>query len=444
MQILGQIKTRTEKIRLQNKAKKIRLELKDRLPEMGLPHESADKIASFDIFDQTATADWFDPEWMFGVEDGFDIVIGNPPHGAQLNEIKDKIQNIYKFYEKRKNSASLFIELACRLLKEEGITCFVIPKSFTFVNSWKKTRDFVVANNELLFVVDISKAFEKVKLEQIILAYKKVRLNESYKFKIGDYWTDEIRIISNSNTDLAKKLDLIPIYIDDNKLNIFVKISKDSVLLGQILEIFRGLPFQKKIKPNGEIPILRGDNLGKYYIYGEIPKISLSKTELNNKKLRRLKKKKIISQNIVAHVMNPFDRIIVMATLDNKGYLTLDTVMNTFITDPSFSYLYILGVLNSRLAEWFYYWFVYNRAIRTMHFDKYYMGKLPIKKITSQNQNIICQIEHLVDIVLSFSHNKIHFEDEEKQAKIKEYQTQIDQLVYSLYDLTDEEIKMIE
>jgi PIN domain nuclease of toxin-antitoxin system len=39
---------------------------------------------------------------------------------------------------------------------------------------------------------------------------------------------------------------------------------------------------------------------------------------------------KIISQNIVAHVMKPFDRIIIMATYDKEGYLTLDTVMNTY------------------------------------------------------------------------------------------------------------------
>jgi len=32
------------------------------------------------------SASWFDPEWMFGVEDGFDIVIGNPPYGARILE----------------------------------------------------------------------------------------------------------------------------------------------------------------------------------------------------------------------------------------------------------------------------------------------------------------------------------------------------------------------
>jgi len=126
-----------------------------------------------------------------------------------------------------------------------------------------------------------------------------------------------------------------------------------------------------------------------------------------------------------------------MATYDSKGFLTLDTVMNTFLTDNSFSYEYILGILNSRLAECFYYWFVYNRAIRTMHFDESYIGKLPIKKITPQNQPIANQIITLVDQILSSK-------QQNPTADTSNLEHQIDQLVYKLYDLTEEEIKIIE
>ncbi|MBK8847514.1 MAG: hypothetical protein IPO27_13615 [Bacteroidetes bacterium] len=40
----------------------------------------AEQIASFDPYDQNTSAPWFDPEWMFGLTTGFDIVIGNPPY----------------------------------------------------------------------------------------------------------------------------------------------------------------------------------------------------------------------------------------------------------------------------------------------------------------------------------------------------------------------------
>ena len=58
----------------------IRTEIGELLENEGFPHETTEKIAHWDPYDQNASADFFDPEWMFGVRDGFDVVIGNPPY----------------------------------------------------------------------------------------------------------------------------------------------------------------------------------------------------------------------------------------------------------------------------------------------------------------------------------------------------------------------------
>jgi hypothetical protein len=436
------IKSRAEKIQLQNKDKELREKLKNALINDGWNDKVAEKIANFDIFDQNASADWFDPEWMFGVVDGFDIVIGNPPHGADIKKYKDYIEDHYKFYETRKNSASLFIEKGFNLLKEKGILSYVIPKSITYVDSWERTRKLVYKENKLLTLIDISKAFENVRLEQIILISQKIK-EKSYFYKAGDFWNDRIEIINDVNSEIIEKLEILPIYIDEIKLEILKKLMQDSLKLYNISETFRGLPFQRKISDTG-YPILRGKNINKYQIYREIDKVKLTKSELSSARVKKYMRPKIISQNIVAHVMKPFDRIIIMATYDKEGYLTLDTVMNTFLKDKSFSYEYILGILNSRLAEWFYYWFVYNRAIRTMHFDDGYLGKLPIKKINSKNQPIADQIIQKVDQILTLTQSKDYDTNQEKQKHVKRLEHEIDQLVYQLYNLTDEEIKIIE
>ncbi|WP_108308946.1 TaqI-like C-terminal specificity domain-containing protein [Thermodesulfobium acidiphilum] len=114
--------------------------------------------------------------------------------------------------------------------------------------------------------------------------------------------------------------------------------------------------------------------------------------------------------------------------------------MNTYIKNEFkdiFSYSYILGILNSKLSEWFYYWFVYNRAIRTMHFDKYYIGKLPIKKIDTSNQNIVSEIESKVEDILTIK-------QKDSSSDTSQLQREIDGLVYQLYDLIKGEIKIIE
>jgi hypothetical protein len=114
------------------------------------------------------------------------------------------------------------------------------------------------------------------------------------------------------------------------------------------------------------------------------------------------------------------------------------------LNSDRYSYEYILGILNSRLAEWFYYWFIYNRAVRTMHFDEYYIGRLLIKEITPQNRHIAQQIENLVSQILTLTQSPDYETNPQKQEKVKVLESQIDQLVYKLYNLTEEEIRIIE
>src|SRR3989338_11176991 len=99
-------KTRKEKLDYQKKDAQIRKEIADLLKHSGWDTSTAEKIAAFDIYDQNASADFFDPEWMFGIknpspiagegrgEGGFDVVIGNPPYVRQeeLRPIKPILQ----------------------------------------------------------------------------------------------------------------------------------------------------------------------------------------------------------------------------------------------------------------------------------------------------------------------------------------------------------------
>ncbi len=425
-------KTRNEKLNYQKKDKELRRLLAEELKSIGFPSDSSEKIVAFDPYDQNASADWFDPEWMFEVTDGFDIVIGNPPYGIEMDNIEN-IMKIYKHFDRQKNSASFFIELGSLLTNSKGVIAYIIPKSLSFSEGWKKTRELVTHKNRLLSVIDVSKAFEAVKLEQIIICFSKETTSEAYQFSVGEGWNSEIKVSGKTSKSLIDQLDILPIYVDSRKQNILSKLQQNAILLSEISKTFRGLPFQSKISNSGE-PILRGKNIGKYKIYGSIDKISLSKKILNSAKVKKILRPKIISQNIVAHVMNPYDRIIIMATIDTEGVLTLDTVMNTYLTTDRFALQYVLAILNSQLASWFYYWFVYNRAIRTMHFDKYYIGKLPIKDIDLKAQQPLIA---LVDQILAAK-------KQNSQADTTHLERQIDRLVYELHGLTDEEIKIME
>ena len=100
---------------------------------------AAEKIAHWDAYDQNNKADWFDPEYMLGVKNGFDIVIGNPPY-IQLQKNKGKLANLYKnagytSFVRTGDIYQLFYEKGCNLLKpKQGLLSYITS------NSWLKAK----------------------------------------------------------------------------------------------------------------------------------------------------------------------------------------------------------------------------------------------------------------------------------------------------------------
>jgi hypothetical protein len=160
------IKSRTEKIQLQNEDRDLREKLKRALIEGGWDDKVAEKIAKFDIFDQNASADWFDPEWMFGVRDGFDVVIGNPPY-VKEKHIKDKeliINSICKCFvkggkslieiDRRSDLYIYFYYKGLSLLKTSGVLCYISSNSWLYVDFGAKFQEFLLKYMHPLIVVD--------------------------------------------------------------------------------------------------------------------------------------------------------------------------------------------------------------------------------------------------------------------------------------------------
>jgi len=373
---------------------------------------------------------------VFHQNGGFDIVIGNPPYGVNYDRgTFEKLKRKFEYSDTQNNSASFFIELSSMILRDSGIATYIVPKSLTFSNGWSKTRRFLLNKNKLILVADLSEAFENVLLEQVIISFSR-KQECSYYFDTLEAWKKEITFITSSSTSLTNELDMLPIYATRERMDILRKrILSSSVKLGKISKTFRGLPLQSKITSDGDIAVVRGKNIRKYKIYGDFDKVSSKDTIRFDEKIKLMRNRKIVSQNIVAHVMQPYDRIIIMSALDDEKRITLDTVVNTVISDSNYSYEYILAIMNSKLAAWFYYWFVYNRAIRTMHFDEYYVGKLPIKLVDPSRKKLVKRIETLVNLVIASKDG-----DSDQNDLLKE----IDTLIYCIYELNDEEIELVE
>ncbi|MFQ5455886.1 MAG: Eco57I restriction-modification methylase domain-containing protein, partial [Nitrospirota bacterium] len=91
-------RTQQTKKKYRKEDERLRAEIAEMLKKDGMPHETTEKLAHWNPYDQNASADFFDPEWMFGVRDGFDVVIGNPPYGNIINsKLKMLVKREYNF-----------------------------------------------------------------------------------------------------------------------------------------------------------------------------------------------------------------------------------------------------------------------------------------------------------------------------------------------------------
>ena len=139
-------RTPRTKERYRQRDAELRSEISALLQSDGFPSETTEKIAAWDPYDQNATADFFDPEWMFGITAGFDVVIGNPPYVRQekIKDLKPTLKKRYTCYTGAADLYVYFYERGLQLLRPTGIHTFICSNSWLDVNYGAPLQKYVL------------------------------------------------------------------------------------------------------------------------------------------------------------------------------------------------------------------------------------------------------------------------------------------------------------
>ena len=177
-------KTPQTKRKYQEEDRKKRNEIATLLKANGGKDDTAEKIANFDPYNQNTEADWFDPEFMFGVKNGFDIVIGNPPYiqlqknggllakKYELKGVSEKKR--FQTFAKRGDIYALFYEKGHQLLKEKGHLCFITSNKWMRAGYGKALRNFFVKQTNPQILIDMGPGvFESATVDTNILLFEK-------------------------------------------------------------------------------------------------------------------------------------------------------------------------------------------------------------------------------------------------------------------------------
>lgn len=172
-------KTVRTKRKYKDAVNRIRQEIAELLRSMGAIGESeATVLASWDMFDQNASSPFFDPEWMFDVKEGFDIVIGNPPYGANIDNMVDILKALYpRTSHGYKEIYKYFYDRGLSLLCAGGILAYITPNTFLRQPRYKDLRKLMLEMT-ILQILDLGEhIFEAVVPTAIILLMNKEALS---------------------------------------------------------------------------------------------------------------------------------------------------------------------------------------------------------------------------------------------------------------------------
>lgn len=373
---------------------------------------------------------------------GFTMVLGNPPYGAQLTKTERKfIKSSYRTH-RSSDSSSLFVEKAVNMLSDNGFLGFIVPKSLSYVVSWSPIREFLLNECKIVEIADAREAFRGVLLEQMVIIAQK-RGDSDAQTTISILRPEDF-VVSHSIDSAALNVERFSIWFSNSRIRDIVnRIWERSAPLGDLAEIWNGLNIRVSDVPDSEysFPCLRGRDVQRYHIRQDMWYAKITDTVKRHRhSSKAFCKPKIVAQDIIAHIQNPLPHIKLTTTIDKSAnWFNVNTVTN--IASSEYYLEYLCGILNSRLISWYAYDFIYNRAARTMHFRTGYADHIPIRRIDLDNPCDKLVYEQLVDYVIRIMN--LHDEQTATANEIAELDINIDQLIYRLYGISDEDIRFL-
>ena len=366
---------------------------------------SIENLAHADFINDFQLSDF--PE--VGAAGGYDVVVGNPPFMNLKKGVDfDPADPIYApVISGVVNSSSLFIAKSLSLLKDDGWLGLVLPKNILRVNSFSALRAHLLDTCTISQIFDLGHYFKDVRGDQIILIAKKHSLDQPgqrehmAKVSILKSGQDFARPYSYHlpQAELAGHgANTFPIYYDEAIHPLAQKLEQIPETLGDYsADIFRGLPLGGNHQTVSDIPskdslrLLRGNCLGRFSIRNELALSPSAKVVVAGEKFTRQEFERIVLQNIVSREGG------LTACIAPADCYSLDTVTNVVLGDPSLN-RYMVGVLNSRVANFYTLMITFLHSNFTMHADRPYIAQIPIAKPSpTQRRAVEASVDRLAD-----------------------------------------------
>ncbi|MFP6252340.1 Eco57I restriction-modification methylase domain-containing protein [Helicobacter pylori] len=439
---------------------------------------------------------------------GFDCIIGNPPYirQEQIKDIKPLLEKQYQdFYNSTADIYTYFFALAYHLLKEKGFSAFITSNKYARTKYGAKLREWLLKKTTLVSYMELNalKVFESAAVDTSIMSFIKQTPPKESDFKYYEptpndkddlkntpfltmkqnALSTESFIFANATLlDLRDKMESVGTPLKDwgIQINYGIKTGCNEAFIIPTEKrdaILNACKTQEERERTERLikPILRGKDIKRYsYEWAHLWVINTHNgyTSAQKSKIPPIDIEKYLATK--AHLDAHYDTIATRCDqgdtpyhLRNCAYLEdfekEKIVYGEIVQEPRFyldngecslgyfyaeatSFIltgehlcYLLGMLHSKLITFAFKTFYAGGGLGESgyRYKKAFIERLPIPQIAEKNQELADKIIVLVDKILKAK-------EEDPKANTQRSEKEIDALVYQLYHLTDEEIKIIE
>ena len=337
----------------------------------------------------------------FKLKEKFDFVISNPPYvplkSTSLNTKE------YLFLRQVKNYGdNLYIAALLRakeMVNDNGFIAFIIPKNFLHVNAYSFFRREILRDFSIISIIDLGMYFKNVRGEQIVLILKKQK-NDNNKIKIKKLIDNEFKLLTEIKQDFYN--DKIILFENDEDVNIYKKFNKAYTTLNDYVKGYVGRGHSKDKNSIG------GKDIRKFGF-----KTPTAVTSGNQ----------IFIQNIYSAEAG------IIACFG--GELKANDTITIFTDGDPTMCRYVLGLIHSRLINFYLLKYCFNISTVTMHIDARYLKSIPFI-VDNENFNVVLEYVNKLE-------NLTYMSDEWFK-----YYDLLNRMVYRIYNLSQKEINFID
>ncbi len=404
---------------------------------------------------------------------GFDVVMGNPPYGAEFPDTAiDYLKNKFQTFVWRGESYLVFVEQALRLIKRNGLFGYIIPDTYLNLGFTQSLRTFLLQNSKLREIVSLpSIVFPGTTVDTTLLFVEKAAKTTTYHesqviVKIFNKKSSILTVTQPSrefsmSTKFWFEQNAFNVSSNIAETNIITRIEGDNKTLSHFAEMFSGVktyevgkgnppqteeirnkkPFTSdKKEENSWSPFYDGKHIGRYELLWKKDNwVNYGCWLAAPREPKNFEGEKILIRKIVG-------KTLLATYVPETSYCNTLLFVLKIKSNITLSYHYLLGILNSQLIGWYFrkkFQINADDTFPQIMIRDILQFPIPYHDKTCHDR-MVTLVGQMIELHKQLSSANTGHDKTVIQRQIDATNRQIDQLVYELYGLTEKEIKIVE